>query len=329
MKKRVVILSLENGFGGIESEVITLANSLVDLYDIELLFLNSFNNVEKINSKIKVEIHSKKLIGDAKFYKDFLANKDVIISTDKTFNKYILKYGRGKKIFWEHEDISQDSKYLEEISHFDTIVVPNKKLYASFSKVNDNVVVINNAIIISDKMSDLATNNIVFVGKLREEKRVDDLIDVISLVNKEIDVNLFIIGEGSKRSELETMMKNRELKNIHFLGSMNKENIEKVFLNSSLFVTCSERETFGLSILEAMSYGLPVVAFSDASTLKQIILDDINGYLIDNRDKVAMKNKIVELMNSRDIRQSFGNCAKENVLEYDINSLKREWIKII
>ena len=78
-----------------------------------------------------------------------------------------------------------------------------------------------------------------------------------------------------------------------------------------------------------MSYGIPVVAFSNAPTLKLIILDDINGNLIDNRDKLAMKNKIVDLMSNQVMRQTFGNCAREKVIEYDINSIKREWLKII
>lgn len=329
MKKKVIILSLEKGFGGIESEVITLANSLVNLYDIELLFLDNFNNAEDIDSKIKVVLYSKKLIGDSKFYKELLANKDVVISTDKIFNKYILKYAKGKKIFWEHNEVIEDNKFLEEMKHFDTIVVPNKHLFEDYSKINDNVIVINNAIYINDEESDLTSNNIVFLGKLRTDKRIDDLLEVISLVNKEITVNLLIIGEGEERTYLEKQMKSKGLKNIHFLGSMNKENIGSVFLNSSLFVTCSESESFSLSIVEAMSYGIPVVAFSDVSSLRLIILDGVNGYLIDNRDKVEMKNKIVELMSNISLRQTFGNCAKEKVLEYDINSIKREWIKII
>lgn len=329
MKKKLLILSLEKGYGGIESEVITLANSLVDLYDIELLFLNDINSTEEINTKIKTTIHAKKLVGDAKFYKELLVSKDVVISTDQVFNKYIMKYAKGKKVFWEHKEMEQDNKFIEEIKRFDTIVVPNKELYDSYSKINSNVVVISNAISINDKVSDLTSNNIVFLGKIRDDKRVDNLIEVISLVSKEIDVNLFIIGEGSERSSLEKMVKDQGLKNIQFLGSMNKENIESVFLNSSLFVTCSEKETFGLSIIEAMSYGIPVVAFSNAPTLKLIILDDINGNLIDNRDKLAMKNKIVDLMSNQVMRQTFGNCAREKVIEYDINSIKREWLKII
>lgn len=328
MKKKVLIMSLEKGYGGIENEVITLANSLVSLYDIELLFLNDINDSKDINSKIKVSIHSKKVVGESKFYKELLSNIDVVISTNYIFNKYILKYSKGKKIFWEHE-ITNDMKKLEELKKFDELVVPSREIYDIYSKLNDHVDIINNAINITDKVSDLKSNNIVFLGKLKSEKRIDDLIEVMDLVNESIDVNLFIIGEGSERAYLEGLVKSKNIKNIKFLGSMDKDEIEKVYLNSSLFCTCSERESFGLSILEAMSYGIPVVAFSDVPTLKLIILDDINGYLVDNRDKYIMKNKIVKLMTDQKLRQTLGNCAKEKVLEYDINSIKREWIKLI
>lgn len=328
MKKKVLFLSSEKGFGGIENEVIVLANSLVNLYDVELLFLDDFNNLEDINSKIKVTIHKKQFVGDAKFYKELILGKDVVISTNGIFNKYVLKYGQGKKIFWSYEEIT-DSKGLEEMKHFDTIVVPNKKLYEKYNEINNNVVVINNAICINEHISDLSSNNIVFVGKLREEKRIDDLLAVISLVNREMDVNLYIVGEGNIRADLEKKGLDRNLKNVHFLGLLSKENLEKLFLNSSLFVTCSEKETLALSVLEAMSYGLPIVAFNGDLTLKLLVLDEINGYLIDNRDKDVMKDKIIALMSDPQLRQTFGNCAREKVLEYDINSIKREWIKII
>ena len=105
--------------------------------------------------------------------------------------------------------------------------------------------------------------------------------------------------------------------------------MENELLESALYVTCGEKDTSNLSMLEAMSYGVPVVAFSDVLDDTSFIVDDINGYLIENRDEDIMYERIKTVLTDREKRENLSLCAKEKSLEFDIYSLKIEWIKIL
>ena len=332
MKKKIIFLVLKKGFGGIENQVTTLANSLVDLYDVSLLFLDDIKANLEINPKIKIIIKEKKMLpNNSKYYSNLLKNMDVVIGTDNYFNKYIVKYAKGKKILWELRSSIENDIENKYYSLLDSIVVLNQDMANYYKKYNNNnnVVIINKGITIKDKESALNNKNILFIGKLEEKKNVSELLNVFSNVKKKVDAKLLIVGEGKMRSSLEELVKAKKMRDVYFLGYMGKDEIGEVCLNSSLYVTCSLDNTFGSAILEAMSYGIPAIAYADVKNYSQFIIDDINGYLIENHDVDLLEEKIITLLKDDTMRHNFGNCAREKVLEFDINSVKREWIKLL
>ena len=332
MKKKIIFLVLKKGFGGIENQVTTLANSLVDLYDVSLLFLDDIKANLEINPKIKIIIKEKKILpNNNKYYSNLLKNMDVVIGTDNYFNKYIVKYAKGKKILWELRSSIENDIENKYYSLLDSIVVLNQDMANYYKKYNNNnnVVIINKGITIKDKESALNNKDILFIGKLEEKKNVSELLNVFSNVKKKVDAKLLIVGEGKMRSSLEELVKAKKMRDVYFLGYMGKDEIGEVCLNSSLYVTCSLDNTFGSAILEAMSYGIPAIAYADVKNYSQFIIDDINGYLIENHDVDLLEEKIITLLKDDTMRHNFGNCAREKVLEFDINSVKREWIKLL
>lgn len=332
MKKKLMFLVKDKGFSGVEREVITLANSLVSLYDISIFFVNDTNKFVEIDKKIKVLIYDKPFIQLKSFYyKNLFKNQDVIISTNVMFNKYLVKHFNNKKIFWEHnhpDNIVKDD-YVKNMEYFDYIVVPNKAFIDIYNNVNKNIIIINDAIKIKSLSNNLLSKNIIFIGSIVKNKKINELIEVIKMVNKKIKVNLNIVGIGEEKNNLEDYVKKNNLDYIKFLGNLSEEELDNLLMNSSIFVTCSVAESFGVSILSSMCIGIPVIAFDDVQSLKDVIIDGINGFLIKNRNKEEMVDKIIMLLTDNDMLKSFGNCSKEKVLEYDINSIKREWIKII
>lgn len=348
--KKVQIYALEFGYGGVEREVITLANSLINIYNIELVFMSkNYDRIPyKINGKIKITYineHTKvfsKLntitdINVRKFLKTKLTSDvDTVISTNVMFNKYIDNCNIKNKIYWEHNhhensDIILKS-ILSKIGNFNTIVVPTKKLENYYkSNTNINVVMIPNVIeIASDSISDLSSRMLISVGKLVDEKGFDKLIKVMKLVNsKDRTIKLSIVGEGPSRKKLESLVIENGLNRfVNFYGTIEKSELFEKYLNSSLFVSCSERESFCLSLMEAMTVGVPAVAFYEES-LCDVIKNDINGYLIENSSIEDMVDKILEIMNNTELRRELGNCARETVMFYDVNTIKSDWIKII
>lgn len=327
MKKKMTLLALEKDFSGKIREIIALANSLVDLYNVEIFFLNSSNDSIIINSKIKVSIYNPQVLECRKFYTDLFKDSDVVISTDEEFSKYVIKYAKCKTILWAHKERNFVKDKL--LSKYDLIVVPNKYLKNHYLGCNDNVIIINDAIELPKDKKLASGDNLIFIGRLTKDKKLENLIDIFAKVQKEIKTNLIIIGVGEERKNLEDYLKKSKIPNVYFKGLLNKSEMENELLESALYVTCAEKDTSNLSMLEAMSYGVPVVAFSDILDDTSFIVDDINGYLIENRDEDIMYERIKTVLTDREKRENLSLCAKEKSLEFDIYSLKIEWIKIL
>jgi glycosyltransferase involved in cell wall biosynthesis len=343
----VQIYAKEFGYGGVEREVITLANALVNIYNIELIFMTKKHDFlpYKISNKIKISYISDSIkingilknINLAKYMKSSLnEHVDTVISTDVIFNEFIATSNIKNKIYWEHNHHDNKIEVLDNIANrlttFNTIVVPTRILEEYYqSKTNINVVMIQNIIELNgDLLSNLDSRRLVSVGKLESDKCFDKLINVMKLVNeKDKSISLSIIGDGSERQSLEELVhKNKLQKYISFYGTLEKDELIDEYLHSSLFVTCSQKDSFCLSLMEAMTVGVPAVAFVESSLI-DVIDNDINGYLVDNQDERDMANKILEIMNDDELRHNLGNCARETISVYDVNNLKSEWIKII
>ena len=156
-----------------------------------------------------------------------------------------------------------------------------------------------------------------------------DLIDIVNIVKKQIpDIKLDLIGDGSLKDFLTTKIKNLNLEeNITMHGYLNHNQIEKIMLQDSLYVMTSFTESFGLVLIEAMSYGIPCVAFSSASGAVEVI--DTKELLIENRDKEKMAEIIIELLNNKEKLQNYGKEYYIKCQKYLINNVKKEWLDLL
>lgn len=332
--KKITFLINELGYSGVENQVISLANSLSDLYKIEIVCLKKLVDI-KLNKKVVVkELNIKEsIIGilyDNNLVKGINANiidTDIVVVNDPLFNRVLdrLNFIDKYSIYWMHTRYDKD---IDKLKRYNKVIIPNEKIYNEFKL--ENSVNIPNAIEISEvKTKYDIRNRIVFVGKLNKNKCLDLLIDVMEKVivtNK--NAILDIIGDGEERNSVFALIKEKRLEhNINMLGSLKKDEVLQKLRESTIFVTTSESEVFNLSILEAMSVGLPVVCL-DSDSVRTLISDDIDGLIIKNRDILKMVSSINELLNDQNKCRDIGGCAIEKSMNFDINVLKREWIKI-
>lgn len=340
--KKIQFFARELGFTGLTKETVTLVNSLSELYNIEIVFINESNTTPYLlNKKVSV-----KYINYSRFscfinekikrvICDYQAN--IIISTDYHFNRAIAKYNnKATLIYWNHCFNLSDKEIkivASTIKKYSKIVFASHRLSNKFKNYTsiECVYIADGIVSEKEKISDLKSKNLVFVGKLNKNKCIDELLDVMSLIRKEDkEVVLSIVGDGEERNNLVSKAKNLRLGlSVSFLGELSEDEKRDVFIDSAIFVTASKSNSFGISVLEAMSAGLPVVAFSESINNEEIIRNDINGYVVPNRNKVEMKNKIMEIINNDEFRNTMGSCAKETSAVYDINNIKSEWIKIL
>ena len=137
---------------------------------------------------------------------------------------------------------------------------------------------------IPNKQSDLQEKNLITVSRLDSGKRVNELVDIMSKIKN--DWNLYIIGDGKEYNNLKNQIKKLNLQDRVFLeGYKTKKEIEKYMLKSSLFLMTSITEGLPMVLLEAMSYGIPCVAYETDSGVSDIIDNNENGYVIKNRNQ--------------------------------------------
>ena len=173
--------------------------------------------------------------------------------------------------------------------------------------------------------------NLIAVGRLEKVKGFADLIIVYKLVNlKTQGTSLTLVGDGKQKNSLfETIVKNDLASKVKMTGYLFQDDIDKLYNNSCLYIMTSHSESFGLVMLEAMSHGLPVVAFSSAEGARELIQDGYNGYLINNRNEFEMADKIIELLNDNGKLKEMGKNAYISAKKYTKEVVIKTWEQLL
>ncbi len=131
--------------------------------------------------------------------------------------------------------------------------------------------------------------HLLCVGYLDHVKGQDILIQAMAKLDDRFDLTL--VGNGTLRKELEKMVQTLGLQQrIHFAGFQNQDKLISYYHEADIFCLASRSEGFGISILEAMACGLPVVA-SDAGGIPEKITEGRNGFIVqkENIDEFVQK----------------------------------------
>lgn len=293
-------------------------------------------------SKIPGELKRRKKINGTRnrAFNTFLKNlqTDYIITDRALYNSLVSKFYRGGaiKIATDHNYHQNDEHYikelLESISGFDHLVLATEELRAFYAtKTSVKCHAIQNPLeYIPTKKSDLSTKNLVSVGRFVPEKDFESLVDVMALVHeKEPDAKLTIIGDGVLMPQIKNRVAHLGLEDVVILpGALSQKEIEKYFYDSALFVMTSRTEAFGLVLTEAMSYGLPCIAFDRASGARNQINEKI-GVLVKDADTEEMAKQIVELLGNQNELKTYQDNISDFISDYSKEQVKKSWFKIV
>ena len=273
---------------------------------------------------------------------DYIKNSDadVIISTRILFTNYLSKYGKESiiKIAQEHRHHLNDQKYIQNLNdackNIDYLLPVSKELTNFYTATLTGKVkcyYMPNSLDNIPEIDSDYTKNVVTVGRLSKEKGFDDLIDVFKkVVAKNPNYKLDIIGDGPERNNLKDIIANLHLENNIILhGFQNKDYINDVLSHSKAFIVTSYTESFGIALLEGMSYGLPGIIFDSASGSLELIKNNFSGYVIKNRSKDVMAKKIIKLLDNKKEISIMGKNAKETAKKYSFEKIKERWLNFL
>ena len=274
----------------------------------DLIFVNGLGTEATIaNIFLKKKI-IRKIVGDPVWERAYSKAK-----ISESFDEFQVKnYGFS---------ISLQKKVRSfSIKKSDIVVTPSQHLKNFILNLGfkNKIEIINNGVFIPEENTNIFTNdqiNITIVSRLVSHKNIEKIIKAISDLNSPL-INLNIIGDGPELNQLQKIsLESNNKDNIIFHGKLNRDEINHIFLNSDIYIQASNYEGLPHSLLEAMSYGIPVLC-TPVGECKEILGNEDRGYILDLPvSKNNIKSKISEIIGEKNIANKKGERGKDFINE--------------
>ncbi|WP_217077952.1 glycosyltransferase family 4 protein [Clostridium baratii] len=330
-KIRVLIIGSDLSVkGGITSVIKSFLESNINGVEFKLLptYIEG-SNLRKINFYLKSLIKYIKAILKKDFdiahihmsYKGSFFRKLFIIKINNMFNiKSILHlHGSEFEVFYESSCFIVKKLIKNIFDSSDCVIVLGDKWKRIIGQIspNSNIKVFNNSVRIPEYKVKLERNriNILFLGVLIKRKGIYDLIEAIKILYDKGVINKnnlkFIIGGiGKEEEKIKELVYKYNLKQyVNLIGWVDGVSKEKLLMSSQLFILPSYNEGLPMAILEAMSYGIPVIS-TDVGSISEVVMNNITGSLVETGNCEELSKAIIELIKDKDTWKEYSNNCK-------------------
>lgn len=349
-------------WGGIERVLVDKMNYLVNVYGYEIYMLTTDQGEHSIPYPIVENVHFEDL--GIQFYKQYsfsgfrrlfdawqrtcrfekrLSERirkiqpDVLVcTTSDPINSIVRAKGSIPLIVESHSICTKTlggeglrrrfiAKLLQKgLKRADCIVALTESDAIEWREIHPIVKVIPDMVHLNDGLgSSLLKKRVIWVGRYDYQKRPMEIIRIWQITYPHFpEWHLDIYGEGDYQQELENTSQSLRM-NIHVHHPTDK--IFDAYKDSSILVSTSLFEPFGLVIPEAMSCGLPVVAYNCPYGPSLMITDGANGFLINNDDCQDFVKKLSLLMSDYSLRQRMGKTAARSVQHFSAERIMPMW----
>ncbi|MDR1521838.1 MAG: glycosyltransferase [Streptococcaceae bacterium] len=212
----------------------------------------------------------------------------------------------------------------------DLFILTNEdKNYLKKHKINNIKVMHNPLTIKNTKISNLNSKIISFVGRIDiHTKGLDYLLDLAKMLTN--DWKIYLAGQGNKLEEIrfkKMLIDNKLQSKIVWQGSKKGEDLVKHYLNSSIFISLSRFEGFPLVFGEAMSFGLPVLAFANSGSC-EVTDNGKYGVLVEQGNVEKFIKQLKLLMDSKNLREKYQKLSLERAEFLSLKNIINKWKKI-
>ncbi|MFH6936527.1 glycosyltransferase family 4 protein [Flavobacterium sp. FlaQc-30] len=358
MRLLYIVPTIKNA-DGVARVLSIKANYFIEHFNYEVHILSQNENTElpfyDFNSK--VVFHSIELKRNAfrflKFYQKQInqkvkkINPDVILVADNGLKAFAFPFLISTKRpiilechsskFIEEKQLKSNflSKLVSRIKyHFkdfgaqkftQVVVLSNENL--NEWNVKNAVVIPNSSWVKTEETASLQNKKVIAIARNSYEKGLDQLLPIWAKVNeKHSDWVLDIYT-----NEIDSLKK--EVVRLGLSSVVNffpfQKNIERIYREASIYVITSRFEAFSMTLVEAMSFGLPCIAFDGPAGPRSIINNETNGFLVPDGNIALFAEKISVLIENENLRKQLGSNAKESMQLYEIDAVMEKWKKLL
>lgn len=169
----------------------------------------------------------------------------------------------------------------------------------------------------------------VYVGSLRPDKRVDRLLRCFRQLPEASEVLLVLVGDGSEHKRLQKLAEELGVAgSCMFAGQ--QANPYAYIDGADLLVQASDWESFGLSLLEAMALGVPVLAMGDHSEgIRDVLEDGVQGRRIDSGDETEFARAWSQLLHDEPARRRMGEAGRHQAERFSLEAMLAEYRRLL
>lgn len=270
-------------------------------------------------------------------YSSFEKNK-LLIKICKLFGRKVVLdiHGGAFDQYLDSLSKKQKERTATVLRRVDAIrVVANywKEIILKITHTGSNIYVIPNGVKTSlfkhDNIENSNKLDILFVGSMGQRKGILDLLTICpEIFDKHEKSRLVIVGDFEVEKdrlliEQKIANLNKPTQRVVFMGALSYDKLIEAYSSSFMFVLPSYNENFPMSILEAMSSGLPVISTS-VGAIPEVIINMENGFVIKPGDLSSLKEKINILLSNKDLTENIrhNNFEKSKEL-YDVKKIHK------
>jgi glycosyltransferase involved in cell wall biosynthesis len=319
--------------GGISSvEKIILESSLLTENEINFIFLPTHRDLDKAGKLIfagyallkffglllmnKIDLVYIHMSADASFFR-----KSIFVMVSKLYRKRIVLHMHSSEfdIFYE-----KSGKFIKKYIKFiykktDKLIVLTQKwgeVYKQFVASYKIIVIYNSVEVPGNNLYNPDNKFITFLGILGKRKGTYDLLDVIPDIIRDYPMVKFVLAGNGEIDRVNNIIQQKGLEaNVVVPGWINQNQKDELLRKTIIYVLPSYYEGLPMSVLEAMSYGLPVIT-TQVGGMSEVISNGTEGILITPGDKEALRNSILSLLSNEEIRRSLSDNGYKKIKEF-------------
>ncbi len=265
--------------------------------------------------------------------------KKPLVGTNHTALKEFLRYSPIRAPWFTNLILRYINWYYE---HCDLVTAPSQSVFdemVSLGFENKNTKVISNPIDtntfrpLADKIGlkkkfGFNDTTIIHAGRLADERNPDILIRALPLIKKKVpNAILAFAGIGISEGKLKKLADSLGVGgSVRFLGFLDKPTLAEAYNASEIFAIASTADTQSLVMMQAMAAGLPVIGVR-ARALPEYV-NEKNGFIVEPNDEKAMAEKIVYLLEHKDVAKKLGKGGRIYSEQFSESAIATEWEKI-